>query len=99
MQTWHNEQTDALCEALLSLKTKEEGYDFLEDICTIREILDIAQRLSVAQMLDQGVSYSVISQQTGASTATISRVSKCYEYGSGGYKTVIQRLKGDNGDA
>ena len=99
MQTWHNEQTDALCEALLSLKTKEEGYAFLEDIFTIREVLDIAQRLSVAQMLDQGVSYSVISQQTGASTATISRVSKCYEYGSGGYKTVIQRLKGDNGDA
>ena len=98
MQTWHNEQTDALCEALLSLKTKEEGYAFLEDICTIREVLDIAQRLSVAQMLDQGVSYSVISQQTGASTATISRVSKCYEYGSGGYKTVLQRLKGDNGD-
>ena len=56
MQTWHNEQTDALCEALLSLKTKEEGYAFLEDICTIREVLDIAQRLSVAQMLDQGVS-------------------------------------------
>ena len=99
MQTWHNEQTDALCEALLSLKTKEEGYAFLEDICTIREVLDIAQRLSVAQMLDQGVSYSVISQQTGASKRTGRRARKCYVYGSTGYKPVRQRLKGDNGDA
>ena len=97
MQTWHNEQTDALCEALLSLKTKEEGYAFLEDICTIREVLDIAQRLSVAQMLDQGVSYSVISQQTGASTATISRVNKSVLYGNDGYKTVIERLGGKEG--
>lgn len=93
MNSWHNHSTDEFCEALLSLKTKEECYAFLEDVCTIREVLDISQRLSVAKMLDQGVSYAAISKETGASTATISRVSKCYEYGSGGYKTVIGRLK------
>ena len=93
MNSWHNQSTDELCKALLSLKTMEECYDFLDDVCTIREVLDISQRLSVAKMLDQGVSYSVISKETGASTATISRVSKCYEYGSGGYKSVINRLK------
>ncbi len=93
MNNWHNQSTDELCEALLSLESKEECYAFLEDVCTIKEFLDIAQRLSVAKMLDNGESYSAISAQTGASTATISRVSKAYEYGAGGYKTVISRCK------
>lgn len=91
MSGWHNEQTDGLCEALLALKNKEECYAFLEDVCTIKEILDISQRLAVAKLLDKGLSYSAISRKTGASTATISRVSRCYEYGSGGYRTVIAR--------
>ena len=98
MSTWFNRETDTLFDALLSLKTREECYAFLEDVCTIREVLDIAQRLAVAGMLDQGISYSAISRETGASTATISRVSKCYEYGSGGYKTVIDRLKKEKRD-
>ena len=98
MSTWFNRETDTLCDALLSLKTREECYAFMEDVCTIREVLDIAQRLAVAGMLDQGISYSAISRETGASTATISRVSKCYEYGSGGYKTVIDRLKKEKRD-
>ena len=93
MNGWHSEQTDALCEALLTLKTREEFYAFLEDVCTIKEILDISQRLSVANLLDRGLSYSAISRETGASTATISRVSRCYEYGSGGYRTVIERCR------
>ncbi len=93
MNNWHNQSTDELVKALLSLKTQEECYAFLEDVCTIKEFLDIAQRLSVAKMLDKGESYSTISTQTGASTATISRVSKAYEYGSGGYKTVISRCE------
>ena len=95
MAHWHNESTDALCEAFLSLKTKEECYAFLEDVCTIKEVLDISQRLTVAKMLKNGISYSTISRETGASTATISRVSRCYEYGTGGYKTVLSRLKED----
>lgn len=93
MANWHDESTDKLCEALLTLKTKEECYDFLDDLCTIKEILDISQRFSVALMLSQKASYNKISQETGASTATISRVSKCYEYGTGGYKNVIKKLE------
>jgi len=93
MAHWHNESTDALCEAFLSLQTKEECYAFLEDICTIKEVLDISQRLTVAKMLRGGISYSTISRETGASTATISRVSRCCEYGAGGYRTVLDRLE------
>ena len=99
MQNWHTKNTDDLCSALLMLKTKEECYALLEDLCTIKEIQDISQRLAVAKMLSQGISYNVISRETGASTATISRVSKCWEYGAGGYQAVIGRLKGEERDA
>ena len=96
MRAWQTQSTDGLCEAILSLKTKEECYAFLEDVCTIREIQDISQRLTVAQMLSRGISYTAISKTTGASTATISRVSKCCEYGAGGYRTVLDRLEESN---
>ena len=99
MQNRYDKSTDALCKALLSLKTKEECYAFLEDICTIKEIQDISQRLDVAQMLSQGISYTTICKETGASTATISRVSRSYEYGAGGYKTVIARLNKEKDNA
>ena len=98
MQNWYTKGMEDLCEAILSLKTKQECLAFLEDVCTIKEIQDIAQRLEVAKMLSQGISYSVISKETGASTATISRVSRCYAYGTGGYRTVIERMRGENGD-
>lgn len=98
MRNWQTKNTDDLCKALLCLKTKEECYAFLEDICTIKEIQDISQRLAVAQMLSQGISYTTISKETGASTATISRVSKCCEYGAGGYKAVIARLSKEKCD-
>lgn len=98
MSSWHNKSTDGLCEALLSLKTKDECYAFLEDVCTIKEALDISQRLSVAKMLKQGISYNKITKETGASAATISRVSKCCEYGAGGYDIVIGRCGGENND-
>ena len=93
MCNWHNDSTDELCEAILSLKTREECYAFLEDICTIKELLEMSQRLSVAKLLSRGISYSQISQKTGVSTATISRISRCIEYGSGGYKMIIERLQ------
>lgn len=93
MCNWHGKSTDELCDALLSLKNKEECYSFLEDICTIKEILEMSQRLTVAKLLDSGMSYSKISQETGVSTATISRISRCIGYGNGGYKLVIDRLK------
>ena len=94
MNGWQTKSTDELCEALLSLKNKDECYAFLEDICTIKEVLDISQRLSVAKMLKKGVSYT----KTGASAATISRVSRCCEYGSGGYDIVIDRCRGEKDD-
>ena len=98
MNGWHRKSTDELCKALLSLETIEECYSFLEDVCTIKETLDISQRLSVAKMLKKGVSYTKINKETGASAATISRVSRCCEYGSGGYDLVISRCK-DEKDA
>ena len=91
MTKWHSEQTDELFEAILTLETVEECYDFFEDACTIKEIIEIAQRLKVAEMLKSGASYTAISKDVGVSTATISRVSKCLEYGNGGYKPVIER--------
>ena len=94
MRNWYTKTTEDLCQALLTLQTKEECYAFLEDICTIKEIQDISQRLAVARLLKQGISYAVICKETGASTATISRVSKCCEYGAGGYSLVIDRLEG-----
>ena len=92
MRHWHNESTEQLCAALLYLETMEECCAFLEYICTIKEFLDLSQRLEVARLLQSGASYTAITKATGASTATISRVSKCCEYGSGGYRTVIGRL-------
>ncbi len=99
MSDWHNESTDGLCQALLSLRTQEECYAFLEDICTIKEVLNIAQRLTVTKMLAEGASYAQISKKTGVSTATISRISKCYEYGTGGYRLVIGRCDGEGDHA
>ncbi|MBE6630758.1 MAG: TrpR-like protein, YerC/YecD [Ruminococcaceae bacterium] len=85
---------ERLMQALLALETREECHAFLEDICTIKEMQDIAQRLEVAFMLDEGKNYQEISKATGASTATISRVKKCLVYGSNGYRMVLDRAKG-----
>ena len=91
MSNWHTKQIDELFEAILTLKSVEECYAFFEDACTIKEILDISQRLKAAKMLSSGANYADVSRETGMSTATISRVSKCLEYGTGGYKTAIER--------
>ncbi|MBO5357175.1 MAG: helix-turn-helix domain-containing protein [Clostridia bacterium] len=95
MKKLKNKDVDALFEAILSLKTVEECYSFFEDACTIKEILEIAQRLKAAKMLRNGVNYAEISKETGMSTATISRVNKCLEYGNGGYNIVLDRLNED----
>ncbi|MBO7215956.1 MAG: hypothetical protein J6V84_03055, partial [Clostridia bacterium] len=71
----------------------EECHKFFEDVCTIKEVQDMAQRLDAAILLEQGVNYQTISQQVGISTATISRVSRCLNYGNGGYKAAIDGLK------
>ena len=93
MKPLHNSDVDALFDAILSLKDRDECYAFFEDACTVKEILDISQRLKAAGMLASGACYADISRETGMSTATISRVSKCLEYGAGGYKTVLERQK------
>ena len=87
--------TDHLCEAVLLLQDTEECYQFFEDICTISELKALAQRLEVARMLDAGHTYDAIVERTGASTATISRVKRCLNYGADGYKTILGRLRQD----
>ena len=84
---------DRLFEALQLLENEEEYYRFFEDICTVAELKSIAQRLEVAKMLDAEKTYTEIAQITGASTATISRVKKCLNYGADGYKLILSRLK------
>lgn len=84
---------DRLFEAILSLKDIDECYNFFEDLCTITELRDMCQRLDTAFLIDEGESYQKISEQIGVSTATISRVSRCLNYGAGGYRSVIDRMK------
>ncbi|MDA8233437.1 MAG: YerC/YecD family TrpR-related protein [Clostridia bacterium] len=83
---------DGLFEAILTLKTPEECYRFFEDIATIAEIKALAQRLEVAKMLEKDLTYTAIAEETGASTATISRVKRALNYGADGYKLVLKRL-------
>ncbi|MBR5291300.1 MAG: helix-turn-helix domain-containing protein [Clostridia bacterium] len=87
------EDTEAFFNAILSLRTTEECCRFFEDVATIGEVQAMAQRLQVAKLLAQGLKYSDIARQTGASTATISRVSRCLGYGADGYKLVLERME------
>ena len=87
-----DELTDQLFKAVLLLKDSEECYQFFEDICTISEMKALAQRLEVARMLKDGHTYDDIVERTGASTATISRVKRCLNYGADGYKSILERL-------
>ena len=86
---------DGLFDVILRLKTREECYRFFEDLCTVKEVQDMAQRLRVAIMLDQKISYQVISAETHASTATISRVNKALIYGADGYKLIMNKLNAE----
>lgn len=87
-----DELTDKLFEAILLLDNIEECYDFFEDICTISEIKAMAQSLEVARMLREGKTYTEISERTGASTATISRINRALNYGADGYKKILDRM-------
>lgn len=84
--------TDELFDAILTLETREECYRLFEDLCTVSEIKSLASRLQVALLLSQGHTYTEIFEMTGVSTATISRVNRCLEYGADGYKTVLDRV-------
>ena len=96
MEKLHTPDVDTLFEAILSLKDIDECYKFFEDALTVKEILDTAQRLKAARMLKAGENYATVGKETGMSTATISRVSRCLEYGAGGYDIVIERLSDKN---
>ena len=89
---------DELFETILSLQNIEECHQFFEDLCTINEIISLSQRLSVAKKLDEGKTFSTITTETGASSATIGRVNRCLSYGTGGYRKVIDRLKAKEGE-
>ena len=93
MAPFNTPSIDRLFAAILQLQNVEECHKFFEDICTIKEVQDMAQRLDAAVMLDEGAGYQAISEQVGISTATISRVSRCLNYGSGGYRMTLDRLK------
>ena len=86
------EEVRALCKVISDLADDGEASSFLEDLCTVKEIQELAQRLHVARMLDAGEPYTAISEKTGASATTIARVSKALNYGAGGYRMVIDKL-------
>ncbi|MCT4619271.1 MAG: YerC/YecD family TrpR-related protein [Marinisporobacter sp.] len=91
-----NEFTDELFEAILLLQNIEECYRFFEDICTIKEIQALSQRLKVAKLLREKKTYNEIEEITGASTATISRINRCLTYGADGYNVILDRLDEDS---
>ena len=93
MQRKNRPNLDRLYRSILSLESAEELAAFLEDICTVQEVDAMAQRLDVAELLYRGESYIDINAKTGASTATIGRVSRALNYGKGGYELVIEKLR------
>ena len=88
-----NPTTDALFDAILSLETREECYNFFQDLCTVSELRSMEQRYEVATLLNDGMIYNDILERTGASSATISRVNRSLIYGSGGYESVLEKMK------
>ena len=88
-----NHQTDLLVKAVLILQNEEDVYRFLEDLCTIPEIKSISQRLEVAELLRKRETYQKIAEQTGASSATISRVNRALTYGADGYNRVLEEME------
>ena len=95
MEKLRNPSVDRLFQTILNLQTVEDCYAYFEDLCTIKEIRDMAQRLDTAVLLSRGYSYKRIMEQVDVSTATIGRVSKCLNYGTGGYREAIRKLDGE----
>lgn len=90
-----DKNTDLFFDAILHLKSVDECYDFFEDLCTVNELKSISQRIVVAKMLREKKVYSDIVDETGASTATVSRVNRSLQYGCGGYDLVFDRMSGE----
>ncbi len=97
MYKFRNKSVDRLFETMLNLETIEECYEYFADICTIKEVQDMAQRLDTAILLNKGLSYQKITEELDVSTSTIGRVNKCLNYGSGGYRTAIDKLNNAEG--
>lgn len=87
------EKNERLYRAILALETEEECYAFFQDLCTIAELRSMEQRYEVATLLNDGMIYNDILERTGASSATISRVNRSLIYGSGGYESVLEKMK------
>mgnify|MGYP003306622686 CR=1 FL=1 len=92
MLRFRSQSIDRLFQTILNLESIEECYEYFADICTIKEMQDMAQRLDTAILLNQGLSYQKIIEQVDVSSATIGRVSKCLNYGTGGYRNAIDKL-------
>ncbi len=90
--TWLNDDTRALLEAIVVLDDADEAADFLRDLCTLGELRDMSQRWAVVRLLDAGLHYGEISRETGASTATITRIASWLYHGEGGYRRMLDRL-------
>ena len=90
---WKTPDSEALVDALLRLETRDEGERFLRDLCTLTEIREMSQRWAVARLLDGGMHYAQISRETGASTATITRIASWLRNGEGGYREALARLR------
>ena len=90
---YHNESVDNLFKVITEIKSLDECGAFFDDLCTIKEIMDMAQRLETAILLSKGENYQSISAKVGVSSATISRVNRCLNYGSGGYKAALKKLE------
>lgn len=93
---WRNEETRSLFEAVLSLDGLDETAAFFRDLCTRRELEEMSHRWQIVRLLDEGMSYRDVSERTGASTATISRIAQWLNHGTGGYRVALSRTKGSN---
>ena len=90
---WRTKDTSALFEAVLAVRTEEEAAAFFRDLCTLRELTDLSHRWAVVRLLDRGQPYRQIAEETGASTATITRINQWLQHGAGGYRLVLDRLR------
>ena len=90
---WRNDDTTSLFEAVLALQSEDEAAAFFRDLCTLRELEDLSHRWAVVRLLDQGRPYRQIAEDTGASTATVTRINQWLQHGAGGYRLVLDRLR------
>ncbi|NJD27064.1 MAG: hypothetical protein FIA92_02065 [Chloroflexi bacterium] len=91
--SWRTPETEALFAAVLRLETTDEAARFFRDLCTLRELHDLANRWQVARLLDEGLHYAEIAERTGASTATITRIATWLRHGEGGYRLLLDRTR------